>query len=199
MSIQVTPSSTHSYQKGGGLQVSQGNPITSRSVSVQNLALGASSPRIPELVNPTTGSNEVFDPRATLIESDNETFTFHFAAAADCVDSHLMIAKYSYIVDSIKAKFVTASSSGTVDVKTCADGTAISAGTSVLSSTISIAGTPDTNASGSITTTEANRKIYAGQSLAIDFGGTLTNIAGLVVTVSLRRVTVPSRQGAYLE
>jgi hypothetical protein len=69
----------------------------------------------------------------------------------------------------------------------------------VLASTVSIAGTADTNVAGSLTTTQANRKLAKGQSLAIDFGGTLTSIAGLVITVVLRRVTVPGRQGSYLE
>lgn len=200
MSIEGTPSSSFAFQKGGGLQVSQGNPIKSkRNAAVQNLSLGQSVPRIPELVTPVTGTNETFSARSVLITDDNEVYTFNFPAIADCVDSHLIIANYSYVVDSITAKFTTASSSGTVDIKVCDNGEAISAGTSVLASAISIAGSADTNASGTLSTTQANRKIAKGQSLAIDFGGTLTSIAGLVVTVVLHRVTLPTRQGSYIE
>jgi hypothetical protein len=200
MSVNGTISSTFAFQKGGGLQVSQGNPIESRrSSAVQNLSLGQNVPRIPDIVTPVTGTNESFTARSVLTENDNEVYTFHFPAAADALDGHLMIANYSYVVDSVKAKFTTASSSGNIDIKVCDDGEAISSGTSVLASTMSIAGSADTNVSGSLTTTQANRKIAKGQSLAIDFGGITTSIAGLVVTVVLRRVNLPGRQGNYLE
>jgi len=200
MSVNGTISSTFAFQKGGGLQVSQGNPIESRRNSaVQNLSLGQNVPRVPEIVTPVTGTNESFTARSVLTENDNEVYTFYFSAAEDCADGYLMIANYSYVVDSVKAKFTTTSSSGTIDIKVCDDGEAISSGTSVLASTMSIAGSADTNVSGSLTTTQANRKIAKGQSLAIDFGGTTTSIAGLVVTVVLRRVNLPGRQGNYLE
>lgn len=200
MSIEGTQSSSFAFQKGAGLQVSLANSIKSkRNAAAQNQKLGASVPRIPEIVTPVTGSNEVFNARSVLSENDNEVYTFNFPAAADCVDSHIMVANYSYVVDSVKAKFVTASDSGTVDIKICDDAEAISAGTSVLSSTMSIAGTANNNVTGSLSATQADRKIKKGQSIAIDFGGTVTNIAGLVVTLVLRRVTVPGRQGAYLE
>jgi hypothetical protein len=200
MSIQGTVTSSFSFQKGGGLQVAQGNPIESRrNLPVQNLANGAFAPRVPELITPTTGTIETFSARSSLYENDNEVYTFFFPAIADTVDTHLMIANFSYAIDSIKAKFVTASSSGTVDVKICDNGEAISAGTSVLASTMSIAGTADTNVVGSLTTVQADRKLARGQSLAIDFGGTLTSIAGLTVTVVLRRMVAPARNGNYFE
>jgi hypothetical protein len=204
MSVSGTQSTTYSFQKGGGSMavssaVSLGNDIVSNEANPQNLSLGQNVPRIPKLVTPVTGTQEVFDVRPTMFEDDNEVYSFSFAAAANCVDTHVMVANYEYIVDSVKAKFVTASSSGTIDVKICDDGQAPSAGTSVLSSTISIAGTADTSVSGTLTTTEDDRKISKGKSIALDFGGTVTSIAGLVVTLVLRRVIVPGRTGNYLE
>ena len=200
MSIQGTITSSFSFQKGSGLQVAQGNPIESRrNLPVQNLANGASVPRIPKLITPTTGTSETFSARSSLYENDNEVYTFFFPAIANTVDTHLMIANFSYAIDSIKAKFVTASTGGTVDVKICDDGEAISAGTSVLASTMSIAGANNTNVVGSLTTVQADRKLSRGQSLAIDFDGTLTSIAGLTVTVVLRRMVAPARNGNYFE
>lgn len=200
MSIQGTQTSTYSFQKGGGLQVDLGNTIKSNTAVPQNLSLGQSVPRIPELVKPVTGTNEVFSARATQIESDAETYTYQFAAAANCVDSHVLVAKYNYIFDSVTVKFVTASDSGTLNVRVCDDGEAVGSGTSVLDSTISLAGTTNTNVAGVLTTTQANRFIKPGQSIAFDFGGTVTNIVGLTITMTLRRVIPATYNGSnYLE
>ena len=199
MSISGTETSSYSFQKGGGLQVALGNPIRQNTAAPQNLSLGQEVPRIPELVTPVTGTKESFAARAIMTEGDFETHTFTFAAAADCVDTHLLVAKYNYIIDSVVAKFVTASSSGTVDIKVCDNAEAISSGVSALASTISIAGDANTNVSGSMTATLDNRKVTPGQSIAIDFGGTVTSIAGLTVTIALKRVIHPTSVNNYVE
>ena len=205
MSTSGTQSTTYSFQKGGGAMavssaVTLGNNIVSNEATPQNLSLGQSVPRIPKLVTPVTGTDEAFDPRPTMIEDDNEVYTFFFPAAATCADGHLMVANYNYIVHEVKCKFATASTSGTVDIKICDDGEAISSGQSVLSSTMSIAGTVDTNVTGTLSTDSSNRIVNPGQSIAIDFAGTLTNIAGLTVTLVLRRIIAPARLSAsYIE
>jgi len=200
MSIQGTQTSTYSFQKGGGLQVDLANTIKANTPVPQNLSLGQFVPRLPEIVSPVTGTNEVFSARATQIENDAETYTYQFAAAGNCVDSHVLVAKYNYIFDSATVKFVTASDSGTLNIRVCDDGEAVSAGTSVLNSAISLAGSANTNASGALTTTQANRFIKPGQSIAFDFGGTVTNIVGLTITMTLRRVIPATYNGSnYLE
>lgn len=199
MSISGTESSSYAFQKGGGLQVSLGNPIRQNTVSPQNLSLGQSVPRIPEIITPVTGTNETFSARAIMTEGDFETHTFTFAAAANCVDAHLLVAKYNYIIDSVVAKFVTASSSGTFDIKVCDNAEAIASGVSALSSTVSIAGDANTNIAGTVSTTLANRIVTPGQSIAIDFGGTVTSIAGLTVTIALKRMIHPTSVNNYVE
>lgn len=205
MSTSGTPTTTYSFQKGGGSMavssaVTLGNTIVSNEATPQNLSLGQSVPRTPKLVTPVTGSEEVFRARATMVEDDNEVYTFFFPAAATCADGHLMIANYNYIVHEVKCKFAAASTSGTFDIKVCDNAEAISAGQTVLASTVSIAGSADTNTSGTLATDPSNRIVNPGQSIAIDFGGTLTNIAGLTVTLVLRRLIAPARLASnYIE
>ena len=69
-----------------------------------------------------------------------------------------------------------------------ASGTAKSAGTDCLSAGISLKGTADTNAAGSLHATPANYRLAAGDSLAWVLTGTPTTCAGLSATVTLKRI-----------
>lgn len=96
-------------------------------------------------------------------------------------------APYGVTVKSCTVRFQTAGTSSTVDVKKAASGTAISAGQSVLSAPISTAGAAATNVAGTLNATLANTKLNAGDSLGLVNGGTLTNLANLVITLELAR------------
>lgn len=96
-------------------------------------------------------------------------------------------APYGVEVVSVKARFGTASSSGTVTVKKVPSGTAIASGTAVLASAMSTAGTADTDVAGTLSSTAADTKLDAGDALALVSGGTLTSGANLIVTVELKR------------
>ena len=91
-------------------------------------------------------------------------------------------------VVSVNVRYGTASSSGTVDVKKAASGTAVGSGTSVLSATISTSTTAATNNPGSLNATAANTRLAAGDALAVVNGGTLTSLANLIVQVELVRI-----------
>lgn len=110
------------------------------------------------------------------------------AAAGDAIDQNLFIADTDYEVVGVQAVWGVASSSGTLQIEKCTGTTAPGSGTDLLSSTINTAGTANTVASGSLTTTVASKRLTSGDRLALDFGGTVTNLVNLVVVVRLKRL-----------
>lgn len=84
-------------------------------------------------------------------------------------------------------RFTTASSSGTVDVQFAASGTALSSGTTVLNGTMSTAGTANTVVNGTMAASPPT--ISGGAALLLVSGGTVTSLAGLIVTVGLQRLS----------
>lgn len=61
-----------------------------------------------------------------------------------------------------------------------ASGTAIGSGQNLLSASFDLKGTANTNQAGSLTATSADLLLASGDSLAIDFTGTLTSATGVV-------------------
>lgn len=99
-------------------------------------------------------------------------------------------APFACKVTAIVERHATAGSDAgavTVMLKKVASGTAASAGTDMLSAGISLKGTADTNAAGSLSATAANLLLAAGDSLALVTTGTLTAVAGVCVTVTLEK------------
>lgn len=72
----------------------------------------------------------------------------------------------------------------TAIVRKVPSGTAIGSGTALHSGTYNLKGTADTNQSLTLSTTTTDLDLAAGDSLAIDFTGVLTNATG-VVSVAL--------------
>lgn len=97
----------------------------------------------------------------------------------------IFIAPRGYRVKSVKLVFSTASTSGTVDIKKDTGTNAPGAGSSVLTGTMSSAGTANTVVSGTVTSTVATKTLAAGDRLSVTFGGTMTNQVGLVIIVGL--------------
>jgi hypothetical protein len=89
-------------------------------------------------------------------------------------------------VAAVSARFSTASTSGTLNVEVAGAAVARGSGVNQLTSTISLAGTADTTANGTVTGTTT---VSAGTSINAIFAGTMTNIAGLLITVTLKRIT----------
>jgi hypothetical protein len=88
----------------------------------------------------------------------------------------------------------TDGSAVTADLVKVADGTIAASGTSLLASTFNLKATVCTQQKRTISagTLASDRIIYAGQRLAINFGGTMTAVAGVNITVVLRRLRQPS-------
>lgn len=88
----------------------------------------------------------------------------------------------------------TDGSAVTLDVVKVADGTAVGSGTSLLASTFNLKATVNTRQSRSLSagTLATDRIIYAGQTLGLNFAGTMTSVTGVHVTVVLNRLRRPS-------
>lgn len=120
------------------------------------------------------------------------TLTFFVLANADMATQSFWIADGAYEVVAVRENHDTAGSNGgavTLDVTKDSDTEAAGAGQSVLAATINLKATVKTTQSGTVNATAANRKLTAGQRLSAKFTGTLTALAGLVLTVTLKRTS----------
>ncbi len=114
--------------------------------------------------------------------------TFAAAANADNVDQFIFTAQRRLkVVGASEVHTVAGTDAGTVtlDLKKCSSGTAPASGTSVLAAAFNAKGTAATPQIASLSATEANLILEAGQSLAVDYTGTITSLAGVLVTVDL--------------
>lgn len=92
----------------------------------------------------------------------------------------------SFIVNSVSVRFGTASTSGTLQIEVAGAAVAVGSGTSQLSSTISLAGTANTNNAGSLIGQPT--VITPGAALNAVLGGTLTNLANCCITIELQEL-----------
>lgn len=112
----------------------------------------------------------------------------HVPNATDATSQIIFTAPYECEVVSIQSRHRVASSSGTMDLVKAADTVALSSGVSLLTATMSIAGAAATNVTGSLKTAIGDRRVPKGTSLGLVFGGTLTSLADLDVTLVVRQV-----------
>lgn len=119
---------------------------------------------------------------------EDQVVTQHISATLGATNQVVLIAPYDLKVVSIRARHRVASTSGTMDLVKAASGTALSAGTSLLSATMSNAGAADTNVAGSLKTGIAETTVPKDSALGLVFAGTLTNLLDLDVTLIVRQL-----------
>lgn len=200
MSITGTPSNNSSTIRGVGNSTKLGNDVKQDTGTPQQPSF--TTFRNPKLNKPVVGTDESFRARATMIEDDNEVYTFNLPIATLAIDQYLMVCKYDYIIDSVSFRFKTQSAAASsVNIVKVSTDTAITSGTSLISAAVDLDDSADADKNLSATlTSEANRIINKNQAIALDFSGTTTGLVGFCVTVSLRRVIPGSRNSAsYLE
>ena len=106
---------------------------------------------------------------------------------AASVDAVYFVADRAYRVKVITGRPTVAGTDGsavTAVVKKAASATAITSGTALHSGTYDLKGTANTNQALTLSTTDTDLNIAAGDCIGVDFTGTLTSATG-VVTVSL--------------
>lgn len=119
------------------------------------------------------------------------------AALLTAPDQAIFIADTDYEVlraDEVHETLGTDAGAVTADLKKCTGTQAASAGTSVLGSTFNLKSTINTvqTRKRSVSGTSGlaamgTRTLSAGNRLCIDFGGTMTAVTGVCITVWLRR------------
>jgi len=117
------------------------------------------------------------------------TLPYTNAQSANYYNDIYWIAPAKCVVDSVEARWGTASTSGTVTVHKVPSGTAAGSGTALLSSTISTAGTAATKTAGTLSTTKSTLELAAGDGLQLVDSGTLTSLVDLNVTVGLHWIS----------
>ena len=106
---------------------------------------------------------------------------------ATSVDKVFFVATRKYRVRGITARVTVAgidAGAVTAQVRKVASATAITGGTLLHTGTINLKGTADTNQVLTLSATAADLEIATGDSIALDFAGTLTSATG-GVTVNL--------------
>ncbi len=140
------------------------------------------------------GVNQVTRGKALVgeIVGDTITVTYRQNANASLADEAFFIADRAYQVMAIREVHATAGNdAGAVAAQITKDtGTnAPGAGTDLLTSTgFNMKAAANTVQTGTLVGTAATLLLAAGDRLAIDFNGTLTSLAGVVVTVVLKRL-----------
>lgn len=93
-----------------------------------------------------------------------------------------------YAVVEVKERHETAATDGSVMLRKVPSGTAPASGTAVLASSISLAATANTDQTGLLSSTESNRTLAEGDSLALEATGLLTSCAGVTFSVMLKSI-----------
>lgn len=95
-------------------------------------------------------------------------------------------------ITGIEATFGTASSSGTLDLVKMQGTTAVAAGTTMLTGTISLAGAANTPVFGTLSSTVSAIQLSNNGTLqdrlGIKLGGTLTSLVNCLVQIRFRRI-----------
>lgn len=119
------------------------------------------------------------------IKSPNALISVTVHLTATDASRNVWIAPRACRLKSVSEVHSTASSSGTLQVEKCTSTTAPGSGTVLLTGTMSLAGTANTVVNGTLISTEASLTFAAGDRLTIKIAGTMTNIVGGVVTITL--------------
>ena len=122
------------------------------------------------------------------IDVDNGGFiAVNIEYNASSIDKVCFVATRKYVVHGITGRPTIAGTDGgavTAQVKKMTGVVAVTAGTSLMSSTYNLKGTADTVQALGLSATAADLEIPAGTAIGIDFTGVLTSAVG-VVTVTL--------------
>lgn len=132
---------------------------------------------------------------AARIVPKNVVVMFNLAANASLADQCIFIANRAYQVKSVTEVHSTAGSDGsavnlqvTKDTATDAPGAGTDLLTNNTNAGFDLKGTANTVQTGTLTATAAALLLAIGDRLSLDFAGTLTALAGLVVTIELEPV-----------
>lgn len=121
--------------------------------------------------------------------------TYRQQPNGELADEAFFVANRAYEVVAVREIHSTAGTHSaavnlqvTKDTGTEAPGAGADLLTNNTNAGFDLKGTANTVQSGTLTATTANLQLAAGDRLSVDFAGTLTSLAGVVLTVSLKRI-----------
>jgi len=98
----------------------------------------------------------------------------------------VFIANRAMRLKAVSRIFSTASTSGTVTVSKDTGTAAPGAGTALLTAVVALSGTANTVVNGTLISNTGTLTLAAGDRIAIVIAGTMTNLAGGILTLSLQ-------------
>lgn len=143
------------------------------------------------------GSNRATRGKQLVGELAGDTITVSYSmlANASLADQAFFVADRAYDVVAVRQIHSVAGTDGsavnlqvTKDTSTAAPGAGTDLLTNNTNAGFNLKGTANTVQAGTLTATAASKRMAAGDRLSVDFAGTLTTLAGVVVTVVLRRL-----------
>lgn len=111
---------------------------------------------------------------------------YNMQANGDLVDQSFFVSNSDFTVARIDEVHSTLGTNGgavTLDIKKCTGTQAAASGTTLLTTTFNLKSAINTVVNGTLTATAADLRLAPGNRLAVDFTGTLTAVAGVVVVV----------------
>lgn len=163
--IEVTGTTSDSVSLLGGITVAGDAAITGNATITGNM----------DLTGTLTG----------------ETVFITHPVDASSVDTQLFISTGAWQVVSVEEAHTVAGNDGgavTIMVNKCTGTQAPSAGNATLTGTLDLKGAANTVQAGTLTATTADLQLADGDRLCADFTGTLTTLAGGVVTIGLQSI-----------
>lgn len=147
---------------------------------------------VESISNKTETTFQIYRP---VTESDNSAIksilnfpisvSLDGAAAATAANYGIFfIADRACEVTSVRLRYSVASTSGTLNIEKLNGTDALDAGDAILVSTISMSATANTTYTGTLVSS-VFKTLSPGDALALKDAGTLTNLIGLCVTVTL--------------
>jgi hypothetical protein len=121
------------------------------------------------------------------VQINGDSGLIHISEALTSTDATrtVFVALRACRLKAVKEVHSTASSSGTLQVEKCTGTQAPGSGTNLLTGTMTLAGTANTVVSGTLIATVASLTLAAGDRLSVVIAGTMTNLAGSRVSLSL--------------
>lgn len=143
----------------------------------------------------TAGQNRVMSVPDANIQLGEYVISRTILTPAEMIDQNLFIADQAYQLTAVKCTFATAEATAanlrlqvTKDTSTNAPG----AGTNLLTNNsdngFDCKATANTVQTGTLTATEASLQLAAGDRIALDFEAAATELAGLTVSLTLKRI-----------
>lgn len=149
-------------------------------------SVNAAGTGVVSLIGSNASDQVVLGPNGDVIST--RTHFAYVLDAATAVTRTGLTARVAFQVTDVAIVFGTASASGTFSIEKLTGTTAPGSGTTMLTGTISTAGTANTVLVGTLTATVATLQLAVGDRIGFVFTGTETGLVGLNIMLSLKRL-----------